>query len=274
VTTWGAVDLLDSENPHNLGRPGIAGQRGANLAVQNSDLVLAVGTHLCVPMTGTLFKAFAREAKIVVVDIDPDEHEEFNVPVQIKVIADAKSVLERLDEKTRDLNIQSGSSWNALVAHYREHNEAPPAPPSDEPVHHYSFVSKIADLASASDTLVVDGGGTNVYVAYQAFRLKPGQRMILSTGLCSMGSGLPEAIGAAFAKPDGRILCFYGDGSFQLNIQELQTILHHRLPVKIFLFDNNGYLSIRHTQNEFLEGNLVGSTAEGGMSLPDYRKVA
>jgi acetolactate synthase-1/2/3 large subunit len=132
----------------------------------------------------------------------------------------------------------------------------------------------LSDLSADDDVIVVDGGGTNVYISFQTFAIKGRQRMILSTGLCAMGSGLPESIGACFGSGGRRTLCLCGDGSMQLNIQELQTIRHHQLPIKIFITDNSGYLSIRGTQKEFLDENYVGSQASGGMSLPDYSKVA
>jgi acetolactate synthase-1/2/3 large subunit len=132
----------------------------------------------------------------------------------------------------------------------------------------------LSELSDDNDVIVVDGGGTNVYVAFQTFRIKGRQRMILSSGLCAMGSGLPESIGACYGSGERRTLCLCGDGSLQLNIQELETIRHHNLPIKIFVTDNSGYLSIRHTQKEFLKENYVGSALSGGVSLPDYTKVA
>lgn len=138
----------------------------------------------------------------------------------------------------------------------------------------YAFVKEISDQAADDDVVVVDGGGTNVYVAYQTFQLRGTQRLLLSTGLCSMGSGLPESVGACFGSGRRRTLCLCGDGSLQLNIQELQTIAHHRLPVKIFVTNNSGYVSIRQTQDGFLGGRHAGSDAAGGMSLPDFVEIA
>jgi acetolactate synthase I/II/III large subunit len=143
-----------------------------------------------------------------------------------------------------------------------------------EYVNQYVFVDRLSEVLETDDVIVVDGGGTNVYISFQAFRVKQGQRLIMATATAPMGTGFPEAVGACFARGGGRTICLCGDGSFQLNVQELQTIRHHNLPVKIFILNNDGYVSIRGTQSEFLEGNFAGSSKEGGMSLPDVRAVA
>jgi acetolactate synthase-1/2/3 large subunit len=274
VTTWGAVDLLPTHHPLNLGRPGIAGQRGANLAVQNCDLLIVVGSHLNIPVTGTMFASFARHARIVMVDIDPEELAERTIPVHLPIAADARVFLEHLLSASPSDAASQSPEWRESCASYKHRHLAPPNPTATGPISPYDYVRTLADLSAGNDVVVVDGGGTNVYVSFQAFALKPGQRMILSTGLCSMGSGLPEAIGACFGSGLRRTLCLSGDGSMQLNIQELQTIAHHQLPIKIFISANGGYLSIRQTQKEFLAGAYIGSREEGGMSLPDYAQVA
>jgi len=273
VTTWGAVDFLPTDHPLNLGRPGVAGQRSANLAVQNCNLLIALGSHLPIPVTGTMFTAFARSARIAMVDIDPVEIAECSIPVQLPIVADVREFLMRfLDGAPSKLQDRS-ASWLSACETYRTYY-LHSAPSLAAELTAYTMVSTLSDLSAEDDIIVVDGGGTNVYVSFQAFRVKGNQRMILSTGLCCMGSGLPESLGAHYASGGKRVLCLTGDGSFQLNIQELQTIYHHRLPVKIFVTENGGYVSIRQTQNEFLEGQYVGSAPASGMSLPDYTKVA
>jgi acetolactate synthase-1/2/3 large subunit len=273
VTTWGAVDFLPSDHALNLGRPGVAGQRGANLAVQNCDLLIALGSHLPIPVTGTMFASFARAAKIVMVDIDPVEIHESSIPVHLPIAADVRMFLEKfLEYRPHEMPVTS-ESWLSTCALYRSRYLQAPAPEAGE-LTAYTMVSMLSELSEDDDIIVVDGGGTNVYISFQTFKVKGRQRMILSTGLCCMGSGLPETIGAYYASGGKRVLCLTGDGSFQLNIQELQTICHHKIPVKIFVTENGGYLSIRQTQKEFLEGQYVGSAPESGMSLPDYTKVA
>jgi acetolactate synthase-1/2/3 large subunit len=273
VTTWGAVDLAPSGHPLCIGRPGVAGQRGANLAIQNCDLLLVIGSHLNIPVTGTLFNSFARAAKIVMVDIDPDELAERTVPVHLPIAADARLFLEAMLGCAKRDATEHSQLWHTTCSRYKGLAQLP-APATDGTISPYDYIRTLSELSAADDVVVVDGGGTNVYVSFQAFALKPGQKMILSTSLCSMGSGLPESIGACFGSGGRRTLCLNGDGSFQLNIQELQTIKHHQLPIKIFISANGGYLSIRQTQKEFLSEHYVGSHEAGGMSLPDYTRVA
>lgn len=276
LTTWGAADLCDTDDPRYVGRPGIAGQRGANLAIQNCDLLLAVGSHLSIPVTGTLFQAFAREAKRIMVDIDQAELDFETVRVDLAVCSDAGRFLEAM-VKRADASYRPAdtSAWREKCGRYAGYNRVPDEwRAQKEFVNQYVFVDELSKRLAPKDVVVVDGGGTNVYISFQALRLKRGQRVIMPTATAPMGSGLPEAIGACFAAGEGRTVCLCGDGSFQLNVQELQTIFHHKLPIKVFVFNNDGYVSIRGTQAEFLDGNFAGSTSKGGMSLPDVCAVA
>lgn len=275
TATWGAADLIPTDDPLNVGRAGLAGQRGANLAIQNCDLLLALGTHLPIPLTGQLYPAFARAAKVVVVDVDKDELDFDTVRVDMKVQCDVGEWVRALPEMPEGVTSETWAPWRAQCEEYAVYNRVPDAwREQKEFVNQYVFVDALSDRLREGEPVVVDGGGTNVYVSFQALRLKRDQRLILSTGLCSMGSGFPEAIGACYASGKRRTICLCGDGSFQLNVQELQTIVHHALPIKIIVFNNGGYVSIRQTQAGFLEGRFIGSAPEGGMSLPDIRKVA
>lgn len=273
VSSWAACDILPTDHPLYIGRCGLAGQRGANLGVQNCDLLLVIGSHLSVPLTGTNFDYFAREAKRIVVDIDHNELAYETVRVDLGIAADAKDFILA----TLDLVIGANPSerWLEKCQVYKKYNEYP-AEWADRSgsVNQYVFLQMLNQQLTADDTIVVDGGGTVVYTTFQTMKLQRNQRILYSGGIGAMGSGLPESVGADFASNGGRIICLIGDGSFQFNIQELQTIWHHNLLIKIFIFNNGGYLSIRHTQAEFLNGNFTGSTAVGGMSLPDYQKVA
>lgn len=274
VTTWNTLDIQSADNPLYVGCCGIAAQRSANLAVQNCDLLLALGSHLSMCITGSNFKAFAREAKKVVVDIDSVQIENPTVPIDMPIQIDVKKFLEIMNQQTID---QSGKiqSWLEKCHQYKSYNR----PKKEwwgqsEFVNPYVFLDLVSDELSTEDTLVVDGGGTALYMSFQGIRTKKGQRLIVSSGIGCMGSGLPESIGACFASDKKRTICTIGDGSLQFNIQELQTLVHHQLPVKVLCFNNQGYLSIRITQDGFLEGRHIGTDNSGGISFPDYQKIA
>lgn len=275
VSTWNATDICSNDTESYVGRPGLFGQRGANLAVQNCDVLLSIGSHLCMPITGAQFRAFARGAKVVMVDVDESELECANVHVELPIRADAKAFLGDLADRPLATGRQALDEWRRACARYRTAYNTVPAQWRQQTVwvNPYVLVDMLSDLLATDDVVVVDGGGTINQIAFQAFRAREGQRVLISAGLCAMGSGLPESIGACFAA-GARTICLCGDGSLQLNVQELQTIAHHHLPVKVFVINNDGYLSIRHTQGGFLDGNFVGSSSTGGMSLPDVKKVA
>ena len=274
VSGWNTRDLLPTNDPLYAGLIGVAGQRGGNLAIQNCDLLLAIGSHLSIGLTGTNFNAFAREAKKVAVDIDPIELDNGNIKVDLKIQCDAKlflSEIEKLTKKNKELDI---SFWREKCLKYKSYNSIPKEWWNQkEFVNPYIFIDFLSDQLSSDDVIVVDGGGTALYMSFQALKIKKGQRLIVSSAVGSMGTGLPESIGACFANNCMRTICMTGDGSLQLNIQELQTICHHNLPIKLFVFNNEGYLAIRHTQDGFLESEYTGTCSSGGLSLPDFQKV-
>lgn len=276
VSSWNTSDLLPTSNELYLGRPGFVAQRGANLAVQNCDLLLAIGSHLSIQLTGTNFKSFARGAKIIMVDIDKGEIENETVHIDLPIQCDAKIFLLNLFKKINKDYIPEIDDWRKKFSQYKLKYNSIPIEwfKQKKHVNPYVFINTLSKQLKEGDIAVVDGGGTTVYISFQSFEVKKYQRIIISSGLCSMGSGLAESIGACFANKKRRTICLSGDGSMQLNIHELQTIVHHNLPIKIFVFCNNGYLSIRHTQDGFLDSKYVGSSKNGGLSLPDISKVA
>lgn len=273
VCTWNTSDIMASDHPGYLGRIGVAGQRGANLTIQNCDLLISLGSHLCMTLTGGRFNAFARGAKKVVIDIDPVELANSNIKHDLGIQADAKEFLQQiLKTKLQKLSL---SEWHTKCAKYKTYNLIPAEwRKAKKFIDPYVFIDLLTGQLKSQDTLVVDGGGTALYMPFQASQIKKGQRMVVSGGISAMGTGLPESIGAYFARPQGQVICFIGDGSMQFNIHELQTIIHHRLPIKIIVFNNQGYLAMRHTQDGFLNSRYVGSDAKGGLSLPDYQKIA
>ena len=274
ISSWGASDILQTNHELYVGRPGVAGQRGGNLAMQNCDLLLVIGSHLSVALTGTLFNFFARDAKRIVINIDQNELDNETVKVDLGIQSDAKEFLL----KALDFNIkfnESAHDWKKQCRIYNSYNKTHTKNEKrTKPVSPYTFLRHLNKYLTKDDVIVVDGGGTVVYTSFQVLEFKLGQRVLCSSAIGAMGTGLPESVGACFASGLKRTICLCGDGSMQLNVQELETIVHNKLPVKIFLFNNSGYLSIKGTQEGFLNSNYVGSSIEGGMSLPDFKKIA
>lgn len=275
LVAWNAIDLLPSDHALNFGRPSTLGQRGANFIFQNADLLLNIGCRMNVRQIGYTFEAVARKAYKISVDIDDIELKKQTFKPDLAVHADAKYFLHALDKKTEAAKGPERSEWliwcrqrcdlyPVVLPEYHENKEK---------VNPYVFCDVLSDYLNEGDVFVSSNGASCV-VPIQTLRLKNGQRHLVNSGCAAMGYGLPAAIGACFAHDRERVICFEGDGSIQLNIQELQTLVHHQLPVKIFIFNNEGYLSIRTTQMNFFNGNLVGEGPESGVSFPDMVKVA
>lgn len=273
IASWNAGDLVSTDDETFIGRPGIFGQRGANMVMQNCDLLLALGSHLAVPVTGTQFSSFAREAKVVAVDLDAYELETACVHIDVPVIQDVGDFMKALRSELRMPPAEMLEPWRQRCLEYKAYNNIIERRP-EAGVDPYVFVDRLSDMLQKNEAIVIDGGGTCNQIAFQSLRTKVGQRIVISGALCSMGSGLPDSIGVAFQNSERTVVCFTGDGSFQFNVQELQTIRHHCLNIKIFVFCNAGYLSIRQTQNAFFGGRHIGSCERGGLSVPDVQKVA
>lgn len=275
LTTWNATDYLPTALTNCLGRPGMFGQRGANMVPSVCDLLVSIGTHLPIPITGTRADFFALQARKMVVDIDPDELEHIYIPHQERFCCDAGGFLHELNRLLAKSGWQAPTGWQKHCIEFKRLNEPESSSPDPKRfVDPYKLVGEISGLLRSGDSIVIDGGGTVNQITFQSLKCGKGQRVIISGALCSMGSGLPEAIGVATARPRGRIVLLCGDGSFQFNIQELQTLCDHGWPIKIFVLNNSGYLSIRNTQGGFLDGRNIGSSFEGGLRLPDFCKVA
>lgn len=274
LVAWDAIDLMASDHPLYFGRPSTLGQRPANFIFQNADLLLSVGCRLNVRQIGYTFDSVARAAYKVVVDIDPHELQKRTLVPDMPIHADAKAFFGMLDRAVDAEPLAPKSDWlmwcaervrryPVVLPEYREETET---------VNPYVFCDILSDHLDAED-VVVSSDGASCVVPIHALRMKRGQRYVVNSGCASMGFGLPAAIGACFAH-GRRTICLEGDGSIQLNIQELQTVFHHQLPLKIFVFNNDGYLSIRTTQKSFFNENYVGEGARSGVSFPDYTKLA
>ncbi|MGP1675915.1 MAG: thiamine pyrophosphate-binding protein [Burkholderiales bacterium] len=272
VATWTGADLIPTAHPLNTGILGMCGQAGANKAVQECDFLLAIGTHLGITHTTTLTDWFAPLAKIAVVNIDADQLDNMTVRVDVPICSSIGAWLDSMPEAKRKVGIEP---WLARCADLKRMNEVGDQPASIG-INSYVFNDLMTRMLPPGTCMVIDGGGTALYTGFQSSHIKEGSRLICDTGMGAMGSGLPQAVGACLANDRSLTTCLIGDGSLMLNIQELQTIAHHRLPIKIFVLNNGGYLAIRHTQDAFLDGKRfgVGSSRENDISWPHVEDMA
>jgi len=273
VMPFSAKDLVWEDHPQNMGIFGTAGQRRANFALQNADCLLSLASGLCVAKTGFATAGFAPRAKKILVDIDPGQLHHQPIKPDLAVEADVARFLERLlprlDRLAPDPRWKAAcEDWKAryplIVPEFLEAKDA---------VNTYVFMDRLAEAMDGTDTLVT-GNGMDIVSHYQAFRIKRGQRTIVTANWGAMGWDLPLAVGACIARDRRRTVLVTGDGSIQLNIQELLTVQNYQLPVKIFVFNNEGYSSIRATQNAFFGGFYVGAEAGSGVANPDFRALA
>lgn len=275
IGTFARYDIVRNDSEYFFGRFGTIGNRMANFAVQNSDLIIAIGARLNVRAISYNWEYFGREAKKVVVDIDINELNKHTLNPDLKINSDAKEFIVRLIEKIDEKKTPSYDEWFEKCVTYK--NKYPTIDKSRQEVKgfvdSYNFYDVISDVTK-DDAIYVFGNGTACVSSYQSLRLKKDQKVIVNSGCASMGYDLPAAIGACYANDKKEIICVTGEGSLQMNIQELQTIIHNKLPIKIFILNNGGYISIRNTQNGFFKGNKVGADSESGVSFPDTVKLA
>ena len=277
VTTAWTHDLIASDDEVFCGRPGTIGERGGNFTVQNSDTLLVLGSRLNIRQVSYNWAAFARHAYKIQVDIDAAELNKPTVRPDLPVQCDLRIFLTELARQLRQKGYQPPAAHKKWLGWCRQLRERYPVvlPKHREPgprINSYHFAETLWEEL-ADDDVVVCGDATACIVTFQTARIRMGQRLFSNSGSASMGHDLPAAIGAAVARDGKRVICLAGDGSVQFNIQELQTIYHHRLPVKIFVLNNDGYLSIRTTQSTFFK-NMVGESPASGVSFPDFARVA
>ncbi|HML18813.1 MAG TPA: thiamine pyrophosphate-binding protein [Bryobacteraceae bacterium] len=272
VTTAWTHDLIASDHPLFCGRPGTIGGRAGNFTVQNAETLLILGSRLNIRQVSYNWQSFARGAFKIQVDVDAAELNKPTVRAEMPVHCDLRMFLEEMNRQLTGNPIDHGDwvAWcKERVARYSALDGKTRGVARLNPYH---FVHELFQ-ALDDDDAVVCGNATACIVPYQTARLRKGQRLISNSGAASMGHDLPCAIGAAAARGGKRVICLAGDGSLQLNIQELQTLVHYRLPVKLFVLNNGGYLSIRGTQDSFF-GKRIGESPESGVSFPDAIKLA
>ena len=274
LSTFNGMDLISSKSENFIGRIGTLGSRAGNFALQNADLVIFLGTRNNIRQVSYNWSSFGRNAKKIIVDIDYAELHKKTIKGDLLIQSDVKDFINKLTEK-----IPSGFSVNKSWQEWcllrkkkypivlAEHKV-----PNEHSVNPYSFVEQLTTIMD-ENAIVVAANGSACVVLFQAGIVKSGQRFIYNSGCASMGYALPASIGASVAVNQD-VICITGDGSIQMNIQELQSIKHHKLPVKIFILNNHGYSSMKLTQTTFFNKNFIGCSEASGISFPDNSKLA
>jgi len=268
TTAFNAHDLLPGDHPLLCGRPGTIGDRAGNFTVQNSDFLLVLACRLNIRQISYNWASFARHAYQVMVDLDPAELAKPTLRIDLPIQADVGRFLRRLLElagppgpahlRYLDWCRQRVSRYPVVLPEYW----AKPAP-----INPYCFVEALFQQLAPGD-ITVTGNASACIVPFQAARLKPGQRLYSNSGSASMGYDLPAAVGAAVGAPGRRVICLAGDGSLQMNVQELATVAYHKFPIKLFVLNNRGYHSIRQTQEAYFPDSPIGYQPDNGVGFP------
>ena len=276
VTYWNAVDLIEDEHPLYCGRAGNMGDRPGNWAIQNADLILAVGTRISIRQVGYNWQTWARAAKVIMVDVDEGEMKKPTLHVDLPIWADAKDFLSNLDAAAED-KVFAGEDWIRICQDWKK--DYPAVLPrqweeNGKTANVYAFVRYLSGRLPENSLTAVSNGACCV-VGNQAYVIQKGSRMANNSAIASMGYGLPAAIGTCLGGGRRETICLEGDGSIMMNLQELQTIISNNLPIKIFMINNQGYHSIRITQTNLFNRNFVGIGPESGdISFPEFKKIA
>ena len=267
-----AIDTVNESYPYYAGRHGILGQRSSNQIIQECDLLLVLGSRLILKTTGYNLNSFAKNAKKIIVDIDQNEIDKHKFNIDIKVNTDIKKFLTLINKSIQELEI---NEWREYCKNLRNQDRFVFDKHYNlkDKTSVYVFVEKLSKILPTNIPIVTSDGAAHV-VTQQSIRLKENQRLFTNTGCASMGYGLPAAIGACLANDKKEIICIEGDGSIMMNLQELETIKYHKIPLKLFIINNEGYLSIKLTQNSFFKGNLVASEKSSGVSIPSFSQLA
>ena len=271
TVTYLAIDLINSTHKNYVGRLGTKGDRAGNFAVQNADLVISLGSSLSVSVTGFQYEYFAREAKVIAVDIDINEHKKNTIQIDLEINCDLKLFFNSLDSINYygDQNwINKTSSWkNKWPVFQKEYYN------TENGINMYLIINEISKRINKNHTVVSDAGSA-YYVTSQSLLINDNAKYITSGAQADMGFTIPASIGVSLANKNGIVIGITGDGSFQMNIQELQTIVNYNLPIKLFVLNNGGYLSIRNTMDRFFDGRYFGTDESSGLKFPSVEKIA
>lgn len=274
TTAWNAHDILWDEHPLFVGRPGTIGTRGGNFALENADLILSLGCRLNIRQISYNYNEWAKNAYKIIVDIDVNELNKPTIHPDMKIHADVKDVLQGMLE----CEYKSEGQHTQWLAFCRNINQKYPAvlPEyflKDMPMNPYAFMDRLFKHLE-EDEIVITGNGSACVISFQAATIKKNQRLFTNSGCASMGYGLPAALGGSISLKGKRVICLDGDGSLMMNLQELQTVSYNHCNIILFVLNNDGYHSIRQTQNNLFHDGLVGVCEDNGVSFPDFSKVA
>ena len=274
--TWAVMDMFPCELEMLVGGFGTHGTRHGNFAVQNADLIFAIGTRLDIHQRGSPPSSFAREAKKIVVDIDAAElgkFEKLGIKVDLPIQSDVKDFLQQINQRSNKISPRDISDWKTKISRWKfKYPMCPLKYRFEEMVNPYVFIRQLSEQLVEGDAIIVDTGCALAWTM-QAFRFKANQRLFHDFNNTAMGYALPAAIGACFALGKKRVICITGDGSLQMNIQELATVMRHKLPIKIFVVNNQGYSMVRQTQDQWMGGKYLASSLEGGLYFPDFAQL-
>ena len=276
VTTWSGLDTVDYKNKNYIGCIGVYGSRAANFAVQNSDLVLNFGSRLDTRITGGKPENFARSAKVVSIDIDRHElNKQRGLDVYLKINEDLNKFLSTFNLVLKKFKFSASSSWKNICKQWKLKypNVQSSYYKQEKYVNPYCFIDRLSMKLNKKDIIVTDDGGHLTWTI-QAFKVKKGQRVFSAFGNSPMGYAFPAALGASFANKKKRIICIDGDGSIQINIQELQTMVANNLPVKLFIINNDGYGIIKQFQELYLNKRYEASISSKGVTNPNFKKIS
>ncbi|NNM74529.1 thiamine pyrophosphate-binding protein [Enterovirga aerilata] len=278
VTTWNAMDLIPAAHPLSVGKPGTVALRAPNFAVQNADLILAIGARLDNVVTAYSPAKFGRHAQKIVVDVDRAELDKFggNAGIALRIQADARDFVSALLARAADLPRRDRSGWLARCEDWKRRypiNDGLPFP-EQGPIGHFHLTQILSEELPENSLIVTGSSGLGIEFFYTGFQNKAGQRVFLTSGLGAMGYGLPAMIGAYMASDRRPFIGLESDGSLMMNLQEMQTIASLRLPLRMFVINNNGYASIRNTQRNYFDGRYVGSGPGSGLDIPDLVALA
>lgn len=273
ITARLGIDLIESDNDLYVGRPGNYGERAANFAIQNADVILSVGCRLASSLVGHSPKMFGKNAYIYVVDIDQKELDKPGVKIDYKARLDCKDFFVKMQNELSEHTLPEYEKWVKICNTWKEkYPVVQPEYKEEKPVNSYYFIDRLSAIAPADAAIMVDTGSC-FHVACQTWKVKKGQKYLTTGGLSSMGYWC-AGIGACMANNRKDTIVITGDGSLQMNLQEFASIKHNNLPIKVFILNNNGYLLIRHTQRNFMEDRFVGESPESGVWCPDSMEIA